>query len=74
MFSREDFMEFDVVRSHVAEVIIGRFQSAPGDGFESDDGKPVRLIGFQEDPELTDYEILELAFMHYERLMEELQR
>lgn len=68
-FTWEDFQQFEIVRGEVAEVIVDHFRSTPGDGFEADDGKPVRLIGFTADPDLSDFEILEKAFEHYEDIL-----
>lgn len=70
----EDFLQMEVIRIRgVAEVIVDHFHSTPGDGFEADDGKPVRLLGFEADVELSDFEVLESAYGHYLALAEMFQ-
>jgi hypothetical protein len=57
-----DFQEMQVVRyDDVARIIV--------DYWEGDGNKPVHLIGFYGDASLTDFEIREEGFNHYQKLM-----
>lgn len=74
IYTFEDFQQMEVIRTRgVAEVIVDRFVSVPGDGFEADHGKPVRLLGFSTDIELSDFEVLEQAYDHFLALEQEVQ-
>jgi len=59
-FCWNDFLQMEVVRRNdVAEIIVDYHES-----------KPVRLIGFTADLELSDYEVMELGYEYYERLVQ----
>ena len=60
-FCWEDFLEMEVVRGSCAEIIVDHYE-----------GKSVRLIGFTADLDLSDYEVLELGYEYYERLVHRL--
>jgi hypothetical protein len=50
-----EFLESEVIRNNdKAEIIFDYFE-----------GKPVRLIGFVTDPNLSDFEILEQGYYYY---------
>lgn len=59
----EQFCDLEITRTgETAEIIF--------DYFEGDRSRPVRLIGFATDAELSDFEILEAGFEYYDRLVE----
>lgn len=58
-FTWSEFLTFEVIRGEWAEVIIGH----------TDDERPVRLTGFRVDPQLTDFEVIELAWDHYREML-----
>lgn len=73
-FTWDDFLQFDIDRSRgAAEIIMAWLTKEDvaelgGASYEAE-MYPVHLLGFQCDPSLSDYEIFERGFEHYERLI-----